>query len=108
MPSTVTASQVGSALVPRVRTTRPLTVTRPASIIRSARRREATPARARRVWRRTGPSGRRGFSFLMADASVPHSLGLDQLLQGRKLLALHLLGQSLQRRPDVLWPREVR
>src|SRR5690606_479389 len=55
-PSTATRSVEGSTRVPSSVTTRPLTETRPARIIDSAARRDATPARERYFWRRMSPA----------------------------------------------------
>src|SRR5947209_8112135 len=58
LPSTSMRSVRGSARTPISVTTLPLTLTRPAAIISSAARREATPALASTFWGRspTGPS----------------------------------------------------
>jgi len=55
-PSTAITSRRASARVPSSRTTRPLTVTRPATMSASACRRDATPAALRIFWRRSAAS----------------------------------------------------
>src|SRR5687768_11268415 len=63
--STSMRSDRASALTPSSSTTRPLMRTRPSRIIRSAPRREATPARARIFWRRSLAIGNRRRSGIL-------------------------------------------
>src|SRR5574340_881934 len=67
-PSTRTSSMPATILRPGVCSSSPFTPTRPARIISSAARRDATPARARYFWSRSGsPTGTSGLLLNSVD-----------------------------------------